>query len=426
MIRDDDRLVRVSERERVAHVLRRLSMGTHPDRAASLRNATDAVAVALDLSGTGAVPPPLAPSDGGKPNVRAEVARLGPAYQWWFGRMAAPERLIEERLTWFWTDHFATSLQKVRSADLMWQYHATIRKHSTGSFAELLHAVAKDGAMLVYLDGLQNSARERNENFAREVMELHTMGAGHYTQADVVDMARSCTGWVVKVPSRPATTRLAPAGTPDFGSYFAARRHDDGTKTLFGTKGDFDLDGALVVILAQPATANFVSAKLYGALVGAPPTDDTVTRLAATFRRDWSIMALVDAIVAHPAFLADLSVRTIFRSPVEKLVGAMQATGTNKVNLRAALVAFRQLGYVPFFAPNPAGYPKWGALLGPQQLVHAFDLQGAVGGPVPDADVLARFATFDASPETRAAIAAAPDPQLRTLLALGSPEFAVR
>ncbi len=403
-------------------------MGTHPDRAASLASTDDAIRVALDLSAPAPQPPPLPPSPSGdaKPKVREEVARLAGAYGWWFARMAAPDRLIEERLTWFWIDHFAVGMQKVRSADLVWQYYRTVRAHATGSFADLLHAVAKDGAMLVFLDGLQNSAKQRNENFAREVMELHTMGRDHYTQHDVVEMARACTGWVVKLPRLAATERIAPPGTPEFGSFMIPRRHDAGNKTILGRTGAFDLDGALDVILGQPATASFVAGKLYNALVGAPPTDDTVNALAATFRRNWSITDLVHAIVQHPAFVADLSVRTIARSPVEKLVGLMQATGARNVSVRNALATLKRLAYVPFFVPNPTGYPKGNALFGPEQLVHTFDLRGAVAGTVRATDVLARFGVFDSSTPTRDAITHAPTPEMRTLLALGAPEYTVR
>jgi uncharacterized protein (DUF1800 family) len=420
--------VPVSTRERVAHVLRRLSMGTHPDRAQSLASTDAAIAAALDLSAPAPVPPEVAPSpsDDPKPKVRTEVARLAEPYGWWFARMAAPDRMIEERLTWFWLDHFAVGMQKVRSADLVWQYYRTIRAHATGSFADMLHAVAKDGAMLVFLDGFQNSARVRNENFAREVMELHTMGRDQYTQHDVVELARACTGWVVRLPRLAATERAAPPGTPEFGSYTIPRRHDSGTKTLLGKTGAFDLDGALDVVLDQPATASFVAGKLYYALVGAPPADDTLKALAAGFRRDWSIVTLVHEIVQHPTFVADLSVRTIVRSPVEKLVGLMHATGATNLNVRAALRALQRLSYVPFFVPNPAGYPKGDALLGPEQLVHTFDLRGAVTAPVRSDDVLGRFGVFDATAPTRDAIAHATTPQLRTLLALGAPEFAVR
>ncbi len=177
----------VSERERVAHVLRRLSMGVHPDLAGSIASTDTAIARALDRSGPPVVPPaPARSAPAGKPKARVELQRLGDPFTWWFSRMAAPDHMITERLVWFWTDHFAISMQKVKSADLVWQYHAAIRAHATGSFSDLLHAVAKSGAMLVYLDGIKNSAKQSNENFAREVMELHTLGRDQYTQDDVV------------------------------------------------------------------------------------------------------------------------------------------------------------------------------------------------------------------------------------------------
>ena len=404
-------------------------MGTQPDLAASFGSSGDAVAAALDLTEARVGGPALPAVSGTKPSVHSEVMRLAGAYDWWFGAMASPARMIEERLTWFWFDHFAVSLQKVRSADLVWRLQSTIRAHATGSFAEMLHAVAKDGAMLVYLDGLDNSARQRNENFAREVMELHTMGRDHYTQQDVVELARACTGWVVRTPRFPATERFAPSGTPDFASYFIARRHDDGVKTILGTTGRLDLDSALDVILAQPATARFIAAKLYRALVGLTPSDQTLARLATTFARDWSIMTLVHEIVDDPAFLGDTSVRTIVRSPVEKLVAIMQASGgATTVRPTVALAALNAAAYVPFFPPNPAGYPNASSLIGPQQLVHAFDLAGAVRGrrSLANRDVLARFGVFDATAQTRAVVANETDPALRVLLAIGSPEFALR
>ena len=129
--RDKNGRMSVSERGRVAHVLRRLSMGTQPALAVELPTAADAVRAALDRSGSPAAVPRLPASTVPKPALRREILRLAGAYRWWFGRMASPERMIEERLTWFWTDHFAVGMQKVISADLMWKYHATIRRPIT-------------------------------------------------------------------------------------------------------------------------------------------------------------------------------------------------------------------------------------------------------------------------------------------------------
>src|SRR5439155_26212233 len=163
---------------------------------------------------------------------------------------------------------------------------------------------------------------------------------------------RSFTGWIVRNPYVPATERTAPSRTPAFGSYFLARRHDGGSKTLLGVTGPLDLDRALDVILSQPATAGFVATKMYRAFVGLEPDEATAVDLAAAFRRDWSITSLVHAIVERPAFRSDAAVRTIARSPVEKLIGLAQATRTTRMNMQSALTTLKALGYVPFFAPN--------------------------------------------------------------------------
>ena len=130
----------------------------------------------------------------------------------------------------------------------------------------------------------------------------------------------------------------------------------------------------------------------------------------------------------QPAFLADDSVNIVVRSPLEKLIGLLQAANAPDVDSRAVLTTLQVLGYVPFFPPNPGGYPKGVALLGPQQLVHTFDLASAAGAYVdgPASEVLERFGIYDATSETRAAIERAPNARVRTLLALGAPEFAVR
>ncbi|MGQ0825275.1 MAG: DUF1800 domain-containing protein [Actinomycetota bacterium] len=412
----------VTARERIAHVFRRLSMGVHPDLARHTDTVDDAIARALDVSATPAIAPTMPqPAD---EDAARDYSRLAEPVGWWYAQMIGSPRLIEERLVWFWTDHFATGIQKVRSPDLMWRQHLTIRQLATGSFADLLRAIATNGAMLVYLDGIQNSVERTNENYAREVMELHTLGRGSYTQADVVAAARAFTGWVVNQPFRPRTQRF---GSP-FESYFAPNRHDAGEKMLLGVTGALDLNGAIDVLLDQPASARFIGAKLYRALVGVEPDEQSVDRIAAAFRRDWSILALVERIVRDAAFVEDSAVRTIVRTPIEKLVGLAQAVGAPSVDVATTSAVLRSLGFSPFAPPNPAGYARGRALLGPHQLVHTFDLIDAAGGEV-DVDAnetLARFGVYDATDATLGALAAASTARGRTLLALGSPEFALR
>jgi uncharacterized protein (DUF1800 family) len=429
---------KVSRQERTAHVLRRLSMGTAPALAARIESPTAAIDAALDLSAAPAAPlnVPQPTEDG-----QLRIGEIIPPIVWWLERMRTSERLIEERLVWFWHDHFATAISKVKSPYLMYRQHLTLREHGVGNFATLLKAVAKDPAMLIYLDGISNRVGIVNENFGRECLELFTLGKDTvYSQADVVAMSRASTGWLVKVPGRPRLGRLP--GAP-FDAVFAPPLHDSGSKALLGQTGAFDLDSALDVVLARPETAQFVAAKLFRELTGLDPDADTRVRLGAHFAKDYEIMSLVRAIVDDPAFLSDGAIRSRVRTPVEKLITVLQATDTpanaGRTSLQqlkrgggsGALAALRSLGYVPFNPPNVGGYPKGDRLLGPHQLVHGFDLLAATDGPPPEASaraiepLFARLGVFDISDRSRAVVLAEKDPARRFALAFGSPEVAL-
>ena len=426
------------QRAAVAHVFRRLSMGPQPDLVLATADPHAAIARALDLGAPAAVPPPMTvPPDYDSARV---VSAIAEPIAWWIGQMRTSPRLVEERLVWFWHDHFATGLQKVRVPYLMWQQHLLVRQHATGNFATLLKAISRDPAMLVYLDGVTNTARERNENFGREAMELFTLGRGNYTEQDVVEAARAFTGWAVNVPGRPASRVLT---NPPWTSTLVPARFDAGPKTLLGTTANLDLDGALDVLLAQDATGIRIATKLYTELVGVPPSDKTARRLGKGFRDgNYEIMPLVAAITAEPAFLAAGAIGAKVRSPVEKLVGLIQAvppenlaigkvgprasTGAGRVGLGDAL---RTLDYVPFVPPNVAGFPKGTALLGPHQLVHAFDLlavyPSAPAVPATVDELFTRFALHDVDDRTRAVVKRESDPTRRLALVVSAPEFAV-
>jgi uncharacterized protein (DUF1800 family) len=415
-------------------------MGAHPELIASLDSTDAAIARALDLSAPAPVVPPMAPPASYKSQRPIEIVGT---IAWWLDQMRSSPRLIEERLVWFWHDHFATSLAKVHVPFLMHQQHVTVRAHATTSFADLLHAVAKDPAMLVYLDGITNSKGKVNENFGRECLELFTMGiGGGYTQDDVVAASRSFTGWIANIQGRPFSQRVNSLGVPPWQATFLKQRHDPTTKRLLGQTGAFDLDSALDVILAHPSTGRFVAGKLYRELVGISADDATTARLGDAFARDWSIMGLVRAITAEPAFTSDAAVRSKVRTPVEKVVGIAQAGGATTIQLgkvrqrakpgrRGGGVgeALRGMGFIPFVPPNVGGFPKGTLLLGPHQLVHAFDLLNVLdAAPAPAADVdalLAQFGLFDVAPTTRDVLEREKDDGLRFALAAMSPEFSV-
>lgn len=409
-------------------------MGPQPDLVADTADADAAILRALDLSAAAAVPPTMAvPADY---DAGRDLTPIATSIAWWVGQMQQSPRLIEERLVWFWHDHFATGLQKVRVPYLMWQQHLLVRQHATGNFATLLKAMSRDPAMLVYLDGLTNTVRERNENFGREVMELFTLGRGSYTEQDVVEASRAFTGWVVNIPGRPGTRALS---NPAWSAAFVPSRFDGGTKTLLGTTANLDMDGALDVLLGHEATATRLAGKLYAELVGTRPSDKVAARLGKVFRDGgYEVMPLVEAIVAEREFLADAAMGSKARSPLEKLVGLIQAIPPTSVSVgrvgprgngRGAGDALRTLGYVPFVPPNVAGYPDGTALLGPHQMVHTFDLLSVYPSapPVPATvdELLARFALADVSDRTRKVLKRESDPTRRLALVVSSPEYAV-
>jgi uncharacterized protein (DUF1800 family) len=273
-------------------------------------------------------------------------------------------------------------------------------------------------------------------------MELFTLGRGNYTQDDVVAASRSFTGWTVNVPGRPASDRLDSVGIMPWTAGLVPNRHDNTTKTLLGTTANLDMDRALDVLLNHPATAPRIAGKLYTDLTGIVPDDATSKRIGKTFKdANWDVMKLVAAIVADKGFTANTAVRSKVRTPLEKLVTLLQAfpdaaLSLGQVALRARNrrarpsvgQALLTMGYVPFAPPNVAGFPKGASLLGPHQLVHAFDLLSVFPSApkVPERanDLLARLGLFDVSDRTKAAIDKASDPATRLALALGSPEFA--
>lgn len=409
--------------ERIAHVFRRLGMGSYPELVASTSSASDAIARALDISGQA---PDVIEMDVPLDRESAtDIAQLAAPVQSWLSSMILSPRTIEERLTWFWHNHFATAIQKVRMPYLLWRQHLTIRQHATGSFRDLLHAIAVDPAMLFYLDGGRNHSGQINENFAREVMELHTMGPGHYTQTDITEAAKALTGWVVNVPYARTASGFLSEYEP-WEAVYVAFRHRPGSTTILGSTGEHDPSDVIDLLLEQPATANFVAAKMWRDLVGTEAPPSTIQALAGIFRDNYSVMALAQAIAVHPDFLSDEAVRAKVRTPVERLVSIARGFGDGEVNERLGFT-LHEMAYLPFNPPSPAGYPSGRVLLGPHQLIHSFDLLAAAspGGWETTADVLFRAGLVDVSDQTRNLIDIAVEPATKAAMAVNSPEFAL-
>lgn len=263
---------------------------------------------------------------------------------WWLHEMVVTPSPLTERMTLFWHNHFVSSQQKVRFARPLLAQNLALREHALGSFATLLRTAAKDPAMLIYLDVAQNRAGQPNENFAREVMELFTLGEGRYTEQDVKEAARAFTGWSLDRD----------------GGRFVFRRvlHDAGEKTVLGRSGRFDGDGVLDVLLAQDATAEHIVAKLWREFVSPDPDRDEVRRIAAAFRRaDYAIKVALRELLASDAFYAAEHRGVLVKSPVDIVVGTLRQLELAPGDGLPFAIAATTMGQNLFAPPNVKGWP---------------------------------------------------------------------
>jgi uncharacterized protein (DUF1800 family) len=263
---------------------------------------------------------------------------------WWVNEMLVTRSPLTERMTLFWHNHFVSSQQKVRFARLMYAQNATLRANALGSFATLLHAASKDPAMLIYLDTAQSRKGQPNENFAREVMELFTLGEGNYSEHDIKEAARAFTGWSLD---------------RETGRYlFRPAVHDYGVKTVLGKSGAFDGDEILDVILARPQTSEFITAKLWREFVSAEPDPREVKRIAQIFRgQGYDIKVLMRALLACDAFWAQANRGTLVKSPVELVVGTLRQLEVAPGTAMPFAVVAAGMGQNLFAPPNVKGWP---------------------------------------------------------------------
>jgi uncharacterized protein (DUF1800 family) len=276
--------------------------------------------------------------------LREQVERGFALKAWWIGEMLATDAPLTERMTLFWHNHFTSSLQKVRATGLMARQNALLRRHALGSFSDMLHAVAKDPAMLVYLDSASNRRGQPNENFAREVMELFTLGEGRYGERDVKEAARAFTGWSID---------------RDSGEYlWRPFAHDDGEKTVLGRSGRLRGEDVLAILLEQPATAEFVVGKLWREFVSPQPDPAEQRRIAAAFRASgYQVRAALRELFLCEAFWAPANRGALIKSPVELVVGTLRQFDIAMPDPLPLAFALRNLGQDLLAPPNVKGWP---------------------------------------------------------------------
>lgn len=332
------------ERRKLAHLLRRAGFGARPSEweEYSRLGLAETTRRLLHPEATPDNLEELLKTIGGN---FVDFDTLDGVRSWWIFRMAQTRRPLEEKMTLFWHNHFATANYKVNNPRWMANQIETFRKHALGNFRSLLLEMARDPAMLVWLDGAQNKLGAPNENFAREVLELFTVGVGSgYTERDIQEAARCFTGWVYDNGAR----------TFVFNPFL----HDDGWKTVLGQSGNFHGDEVIDIIVRQPATGKYLATKLWKFFVAddAPPRE--IERVAkAYFANNFSVGAMVEAILTSPAFYDERNYYTRIKSPVEFVVNVIRTLDVPLLTIKNLPDVIEAMGQDLLNPPNVAGWP---------------------------------------------------------------------
>lgn len=270
----------------------------------------------------------------------------------WISQMAADQAQLREKMTFFWHDHFAC---RVPRAYVIQKQNNTLRKYALGKFGALLLAITQDPGMLLFLNNQQNRKSHPNENFARELLELFTLGRGHYSEQDIKEAARAFTGW--------ATDRQ--------GNFiFRRRMHDFGSKTFMGKTGNFDGEDIIQIVLENPRTARFITEKLYYFLVGPNPPEEILDSWSRKFyESDYNISVLLNTIFRSEHFYANEQRGSLIKSPVEYLISIIRLLGVSFDQPEAPIFVQRVLGQTLFLPPSVDGWPSGKAWIDSSSLI---------------------------------------------------------
>lgn len=273
---------------------------------------------------------------------RATAEALQNTVAWWMKRMAFGPYPMQEKLTLFWHGHFTTSAKDERSATGMWNQNELLRRFAAGNYKQFVHLVSKDPAMLDYLNNQQNRKQHPNENYAREVMELFTLGIGTYTETDVKQGARAFTGW------------------EHDGDEFVFRPyfHDYGVKYYLGQSGNFNGDDVIDIIFQQPSCPTFIAGELMNWFV-TPNADPEIAKSLGQILKNnnWELRPMLRTMLTSKLFYQPDSVGVQIKCPIQLVVGTTRQLQVEIPKLRGIGGALNQMGQVPFYPPNVKGWP---------------------------------------------------------------------
>jgi uncharacterized protein (DUF1800 family) len=280
---------------------------------------------------------------------RDDREQMSDMQRWWLRRMIESPRPMQEKMTLFWHGHFATGYRTIENSFQMYQQNLVFRRHALGNFGDLMFGIIRDPAMIRYLNNDRNRKEAPNENLARELMELFSLGEGHYEESDIKEGARALTGYTV-----------------DGNAFvFDERMHDGGNKRILGASGTLDGDGFVKAILAQRACAEFISLKLYRFFVRHPSEDgpedrgvQSVVRAMASemVRSRYEIKPVVRMMLLSEHFYDPSNRGVQIKSPAELVVGAVRTLGTPVRDLAILNDALGLMGQSLFHPPNVAGW----------------------------------------------------------------------
>jgi uncharacterized protein (DUF1800 family) len=344
---------------RAAHLLRRTIFGPTPAEIDSaVRSRPDAVVEQL-LAEPRRLPDPPATWVNEDPFVRPDSAerkierqRVDDTRGWWMALIANQGLSLTEKMTLFWHDHFATQAIDVKRPQYLFKQNTAFRQSAFGNFKHLVLAMNTDPAMLYFLDGRLNKVGKPNENYARELMELFTMGVGNYTEADVGEAARAFTGWIVEGRR----------------SRLNENRHDKGEKTFLGRTGNWNGVEITNIIFDRPVTAKFICRKLYQEFVYHYPDEWIVDQLAQKLREhNYELKPVLETLLLSAHFFDDSTIGSKIKSPIDLTAGTARSLGLTvgeDGNLEAKFLVDQaeDLGQKLLDPPNVAGwqgYRSW-------------------------------------------------------------------
>jgi uncharacterized protein (DUF1800 family) len=424
-----------SESARVMQLLRRATFGYTPAQLDAALSAGFSKTVDQLIESKPIEPPVLAAAT--TPGGRFAVAQL---QQWWVDHMLSTPTPFAERMTLFWHGHFTSDYRKAADDTFMYWQNLTWRRMGLTNLGSMLMQVTADPAMLRYLDLATSTGQSPNENYSRELMELFTMGAGNYSEDDVRQGAKALAGWQLPLPDSYVTvtvdaakmvTRKLPVYSTQKSGVFNQRRAYKGSVTFLGHSGSLDTQGLIDRILAQPATAPFLAAKVAQHFVSPQPDQGYVNRLADSFRRSkYDMKTLMRAVFTSPEFNSAGNYRALLKSPTEFMVHAANALGATGLS-KVVVAAGSGMGQSLFDPPDVNGWPNNASWISSNTVVERVNFVtaalGHIKGALPSASNAARqHLDGVVGPQTTNLLGQATDEKSRWFITLASPEFQLK